>query len=67
MAVVLDLYSRRVVGWSMQQTITAEPVMDALLMAIFRRGRPKAVLHSDQGSQYTSEDFQNLLESHGII
>lgn len=42
--------------------------MDALLMAVFRRGRPKEVLHhSDQGSQYTSEDFQRLLESHGII
>lgn len=67
-AVVLDLYSRRVVGWSMQPTMTAQLVMDALLMAIFRRGRPKAVLHhSDQGSQYTSEDFQRLLESHGII
>ena len=67
-AVVLDLYSRRVVGWSMQHTMTAELVMDALLMAIFRRGRPKAVMHhSDQGSQYTSEDFQKLLESHGII
>ena len=51
-AVVLDLYSRRVVGWSMQPTMTAQLVMDALLMAIFRRGRPRAVLHhSDQGSQ----------------
>ena len=67
-AVVLDLYSRRVVGWSMQPTMTAQSVMDALLMAIFRRGRPRAVLHhSDQGSQYTSEDFQRLLESHGIV
>lgn len=67
-AVVLDLYSRRVVGWSMQQSMTAQLVMDALLMAIFRRGQPKAVLHhSDQGTQYTSEDFQRLLESHGIV
>ncbi len=67
-AVVLDLYSRRIVGWSMQPTMTAQLVMDALLMAIFRRGRPKAVLHhSDQGSQYTSENFQRLLDSHGII
>ena len=58
-AVVLDLYSRRVVGWSMQPTMTAELVMDAVLH------------HSDQGSrgeftQYTSEDFQRLLDSHGI-
>lgn len=67
MAVVLDLYSRRVVGWSMQPTMTAQLVMDALLMAILRHGRPEAVLHhSDQASQYTSEDFQRLLESHGI-
>jgi putative transposase len=66
-AVVLDLYSRRVVGWSMQSSMTAQLVMDALLRAILRRGRPEAVLHhSDQGSQYTSEDFQRLLESHGI-
>lgn len=66
-AVVLDLYSRRVVGWSMQSTMTAQLVMDALLMAILRRGRPEAVLHhSDQGSQYASEDFQRLLEAHGI-
>jgi putative transposase len=51
-AVVLDLYSRRIVGWSMQPTMTAQLVMDAWLMAVFRRGRPKAVLHhSDQGSQ----------------
>ena len=50
-AVVLDLYSRRVVGLSMQPTMTAQLVMDALLMAIFRRGCPRAVLHhSDQGS-----------------
>jgi len=67
-AVVLDLFSRRVVGWSMQPTMTAQLVMDALLMAVFRRGRPQAVLHhSDQGSQYTSEDFQRLLASHGIV
>jgi putative transposase len=51
----------------MQSTMTAQLVMDALLMAILRGGRPEAVLHhSDQGSQYTSEDFQRLLETHGI-
>ena len=49
----------------MQQTMTAELVMNALLMAIFRRGRPKAVLH--HSAQYTSEDFQKLLDAHGII
>jgi len=67
-AVVLDLYSRLVVGWSMQKQMTAELVTDALLMAIWRR-RPKdaALLHhSDQGSQYTSEHFQRLLTDNGI-
>lgn len=66
--VVLDLYSRRVVGWSMQSPMTAQLVMDALLMAIFRRSRPRAVLHhSDQGAQYTSKNFHRLLEFHGIV
>jgi putative transposase len=65
---VLDLYSRLVVGWSMQKRMTAELVTDALVMAVWRR-RPKdaALLHhSDQGSQYTSEHFQRLLEDNGI-
>jgi putative transposase len=67
LAVVLDLYSRRVVGWSMNARMTAQLVMDALLMAVWRRGQPKALLHhSDQGSQYTSEDFQRLLSENGI-
>lgn len=66
-AVVLDLFSRRVVGWSMSAEMTAQFVMDALTMALWRRGRPKALLHhSDQGSQYAAEDFQRLLAHHGI-
>jgi putative transposase len=67
-AVVLDLFSRRVVGWSMSSQMTAQLVTDAMLMAIWRRGPAKALLHhSDQGSQYTSEDFQRLLSAHGVI
>jgi putative transposase len=67
-AVVIDLYSRRVVGWSMSSQMTAQLVTDALLMAIWRRGSPLALLHhSDQGSQYTSEQFQRLLTDHGVI
>ena len=67
LAAVLDLFSRRIVGWSMQSSMTAQLVTDALLMALWRRGRPRELLHhSDQGSQYTSEDFQRLLEQHGI-
>ena len=59
---VLDLYSRRVVGWSMQSTMTSQLVTDALMMAVWRRGKLRQVLHhSDQGSQYTSEQFQRLL------
>lgn len=67
LAVVVDLFSRRVVGWSMQATMSAQLVLDALMMALWRRGRPTALLHhSDQGSQYTSEDFQRLLSTQGI-
>jgi putative transposase len=55
-AAVIDLFSRRVVGWSMSAGMTAQLVTDALVMAIWRRGKPDALLHhSDQGSQYTSE------------
>ena len=58
LAVVLDLFSRRVIGWSMKEAMTAQMVTDALMMAIWRRGRPDTLLHhSDQGSQYTSESF----------
>lgn len=63
----MDLFSRRIVGWSMQGGMTAQLVIDALMMAVWRRGKPDALLHhSDQGSQYTSEDFQQLLASQGI-
>ena len=67
-AVVLDLFSRRVVGWSMSASMSTQLVIDALIMAIWRRGRPQALLHhSDQGSQYTAEEFQRLLAAHGIL
>ena len=66
-AVVLDLFSRRIVGWSMSATMTAELVTDALMMAVWRRGRPRELLHhSDRGSQYTSEQCQRLMAEHGI-
>ncbi len=66
-AVVLDLYSRRIVGWSMQESMTSQLVADALMMAVWRRGKPAQLLHhSDQGSQYTSEHFQELLREQGI-
>lgn len=66
-AVVIDLFSRRAVGWSMSASMTAQLVTDALLMAIWRRGKPNALLHhSDQGSQYTSEQFRLLLADNGV-
>jgi putative transposase len=66
-AAVIDLFSRRVVGWSMSDTMTAQLVTDALIMAIWRRGKPDALLHhSDQGSQYTSEQFQRLMADNGV-
>lgn len=68
LAVVLDLFSRRIVGWSMKAERDAALVMDALMMAVWRRGKADALLHhSDQGSQYTSEQFQRLLADNDII
>ncbi len=67
-AAVLDLFSRRVVGWSMSAQMTAQLVIAALMMALWRRGRPRELWrHSDQGSQYTAEDFQRRLTEHGIV
>lgn len=67
LAVVVDLYSRRVVGWSMQSRITKELVLNALLMAVWRRNPDAPVtVHSDQGSQYTSHDWSAFLKAHGL-
>ena len=65
---VIDLFSRRVVGWSMNANMTAQLVADALLMAVWRRGKPDALMHhSDRGSQYVSEQFQRLMADSGIV
>jgi len=67
LAVVIDLYSRRVVGWSINKRMTKQLVKDALLMAIWRRKpSPGLIFHSDRGSQYCSHEFQKLLKRHGI-
>lgn len=59
MATVLDLYSRRIVGWLMQESMTSRLVEDALMIDVWRRGKPVAMLHhSDKGS---NEQFQKLL------
>ena len=63
----MDLLSRRIVGWAVNGRMTIELVLDALLMAV-RRRKPvtKVVVHSDQGSQYTSHDWSEFLASHGL-
>jgi putative transposase len=67
LAVVEDLYSRMVVGWSMDERMTSRLVVDALEMAVQRRlPGEELVAHSDRGSQYASEHYQRLLGKHGI-
>lgn len=67
LAVVMDLYSRAIVGWSMHHRMTQSLVCDALLMAVGRRGFPKAtIIHSDRGSQYCSRGYQHVIEAHGL-
>lgn len=67
LAVVIDLFSRRVVGWSMQDHMRTDLVLDALVMAVGQRlPEPGLLAHSDRGSQYTSGLYQSALRSHGI-
>jgi putative transposase len=67
LAVVIDLFSRRVVGWSMQSRQTTDAVLQALLMAVWRRKPTSRVLiHSDQGSQFTSMDWSSFLKHHNL-
>jgi putative transposase len=67
LAVVMDLYSRRIVGWSMSRRINRHLALDALDMALGRR-QPfgELIHHSDRGPQYVSDDYQDLLNRHGI-
>lgn len=67
LAVIIDLYSRSVVGWSMSNRMTATLVCDALKMALFRRGFPEgSIVHSDRGSQYCSNDYRDLIKKHRL-
>ncbi|WP_341819176.1 DDE-type integrase/transposase/recombinase [Wolbachia endosymbiont (group A) of Brachyopa scutellaris] len=67
LATIIDLYSRMVVGWSMSSSINKQLVMDSLLMAVNKRKPAKnLLLHSDQGSQYTSQGYQYLLSIKNI-
>lgn len=67
-AVVLDLFSRQVVGWSVQPRIDRELAIGALLMAVWHR-KPEGtvIVHSDQGSQFTSHDWQSFLKAHNLL
>jgi putative transposase len=68
LAVVMDLYSRQIVGWSMYDRMTELLVIDALKMALFRRHIASGLLlHSDRGSQYAANAYQSLLKQHGIV
>ena len=68
LAVVLDLYSRKVVGWSMGERMPASLVCDALRMALCQRKVPQgAIMHTDRGSQYCSHEHRTLLDQHGLI
>lgn len=68
LAVVLDLATRRVIGWSMRQSLDRELVLQAVLMALWQRpGDSPVILHSDRGTQYTSHEYQAFLKDHGIV
>lgn len=69
LAVVIDLFSRQVIGWSLRQDMTRDIVIDALRMAWFKRHPSKQaglIFHSDRGSQYASKDFRDVLTEYGI-
>lgn len=67
LAVVMDLFARKVVGWSMKPTLAKEFVLDAILMAVWRR-KPKdtVLIDSDQGSQYGSDDWLKFCRDHDL-
>lgn len=68
LAIILDLYSRAIVGWAMSHRLTADIVGDALLMAIEHRTVTDGLLiHSDQGGQYTAVDYRLTLAKHGMV
>ena len=68
LAAVLDLYSRRIVGWAMAASMPAALVCKALQMAITSRyPAPGLLLHSDRGSQYASDEHRKLLDKHGLV
>jgi putative transposase len=68
LAVVIDLFSRSVIGWSMSKSLKKDLVCDSLIMALFRRRFPKEVIvHSDRGSQYCSKEYKKILQQNDLI
>jgi putative transposase len=68
LAVLIDLFSRRVVGWSMSESLATDLPLSALTMALQTRRPPRGLLHhSDQGCQYASAAYRHVLEQHGIV
>ena len=68
LAVIIDLYSRLVVGWALSERMTADLACKALTMALWRRKMPKGVIvHSDRGSQYCSKEYQALIQKHELL
>ncbi len=66
LAVIMDLYSRRIIGWATRATIHRELVLDAVLMAVRRRRPRRALIHSDQGTQYGSDAWRRFCKSHHL-
>lgn len=67
MAVVVDLYARKVVGWLMKPTLARELALDALLMALWwYKPRERVIVHSDQGSQYGSDDWRRFCAANNL-
>ena len=68
LAVVMDLFSKKIVGWSMSHRQTRELVLQAVLMAVWqRKDRTPVILHSDRGTQFTSDEYQQFLKDHGLV
>src|SRR5690606_31700411 len=68
LATVIDLFSRRVIGWALSESMTANLVCEALQMALWRRRMPRGVImHTDRGSQYCSRAYQALIGRHGLL
>jgi len=68
LATVIDLYSRQVIGWSMKSRLSKGIVLDALLMAVWRRNpKQEVIIHSDQGVQYTSDECQRFMKEHHLV